>query len=137
MMEAAGIDQRIAANATNATLPDDDKDYTAAAMAGVGVGVGVPLLVVIAILSFLLVRDRKRMAAITNDTLTSLRPPKGHEMRSWSTWNGPEGDAKRRQSTRGAAELSPETVQELETPSRAHPEPHPVDVKIPPPEQQI
>ena len=57
MMEAAGIDQRIAANATNTTFPDDDKDYTAAAMAGVGVGIGVPLLAIIAVLSYLL--DRK------------------------------------------------------------------------------
>ncbi|KXS98696.1 hypothetical protein AC578_1256 [Pseudocercospora eumusae] len=116
MMEAAGIDQGPAAN-VKTRVEDDNKTYTLAAMAGVGAGVGGPLLVVVAILSYLLVRDRKRMAAITNDTLSSPRSPKGHEMSSGSPWNspGPEGDVKRRQSTKGAAELSPETVHELET----------------------
>lgn len=126
-MQAAGINQRVAANATNGTLSDDDKDYTAAEMAGVGVGVGAPLLVVIGILSFLLVRDRRRIAAIDKDTLTALRPPRGHEMSSWSAWNDPGAGAKHR-----PAELSPETMQELETPSTAHPELHPADAKVPP-----
>lgn len=39
---------------------DDTDTYTAGAMAGVGVGIGVPLLIVIGVLTWLLLREKKK-----------------------------------------------------------------------------
>ncbi|CAK4034946.1 Hypothetical predicted protein [Lecanosticta acicola] len=123
-MEAAGIDKSVIANTTNTTLPKDDDGggYTTGDMAGVGAGIGVPLLVAIALLSYLLMREKRRVAALNNDNLTSLRASKPMEMNGRSTWAELQS-AQKRDSGPGLAELSPETVQEMETPATARPPP--------------
>ncbi|KAM0723776.1 hypothetical protein Q7P37_000766 [Cladosporium fusiforme] len=64
-VSAAG--STLAAAATNttdspvtSTSQPDDATFTAGSMAGVGVGIGVPLLIIIGVLSWLLLREKRK-----------------------------------------------------------------------------
>lgn len=85
--------------------------YTGGQLAGVGVGVGIPLAIAVGVLSYLLVREKKRIRQSLSpyDRLQQSNET-SKEAQTWPTWTTGAGQV---HSPGQVSELDNEGVQEL------------------------